>query len=190
MLGWASGGTIERLLVLGVVPVEESGGILSEDSEQQSPVTGDFVQPALEKLRAAVDGGDLTVDQGFTLVEEIVVRSGPLPSPEELAAFDAVLPGLAETMVAMWQQELSHHVYLDAAEQNRLDRQLEIEARQTNLGMWMGFVLIGVPIVLLILLAGLALFLGKDAYSFVGIVPSAGMLMFLVVRVWRQFVRR
>ena len=159
---------------------------MSDDIERRPSADSGDIQAALERIRAALDSGEPDVDQAFALVKEVVVRSGPLPVPEELAAFDAVLPGLAETIVAMWQNEQAHQIYLDTAEQNREDRLVEIEAKQTDRGMWMSFILA----VLFLLIAALALFLGYRAASLIGIVPSMVLFAAFGARLWNSFTRR
>lgn len=44
-----------------------------------------------------------------TVKEVVEHHSGPLPHPQTLAAYDAVVPGLAERIVAMTERELAHH---------------------------------------------------------------------------------
>lgn len=43
-----------------------------------------------------------------TVKEVVEHHSGPLPHPQTLAAYDGVVPGLAERIVAMTERELAH----------------------------------------------------------------------------------
>ena len=66
-------------------------------------------------------------DQGATQVvheEYYHARSyqGPLPSPEVLAEFDEVVPGLAERIVVAWETQTAHRQSLEVGAVGRSDR--------------------------------------------------------------------
>jgi uncharacterized membrane protein len=46
-------------------------------------------------------------------MEVVVQHSGPLPPPQMLAGYDQVLPGLADRIVAMAENQLQHHQDMD-----------------------------------------------------------------------------
>jgi uncharacterized membrane protein len=60
-----------------------------------------------------------------------VARSGPLPAASELAGYDAVLPGLAERIVAMAEREQQHRHIVDA-------KSLDHDFRLKTTGQYMG----------------------------------------------------
>jgi len=80
--------------------------------------------------------GPLSPEQ-IALVQVIQRRfshSGPLPSPETLAAYEKVLPGAAERIVRMAETQSSHRHKMESAV-------ILGNVRAQSLGMWFAFLL-------------------------------------------------
>ena len=57
--------------------------------------------------------------------------SGPLPPPESLEGYERVLPGSADRILAMAEEQASHRISMEAAA-------LQHEMAQSNRGLWAG----------------------------------------------------
>lgn len=85
-----------------------------KDAEERAvPRNGaEIVVPDHHELDRPAHSPDGQVRQGELISEAISYRStrfsGPLPSPETLHEFEQVLPGLAERIVRMAEQEADH----------------------------------------------------------------------------------
>ncbi len=71
-----------------------------------------------------------------TSVQQLEIRQSPLPHPEIIEQYDRVLPGSAERLMRLVEQEAEHRRALEA-------QQLHSEMMETRIGQWMAF-LIGV----------------------------------------------
>lgn len=60
--------------------------------------------------------------------------NGPLPHPEHFAAYDEIMPGSAERILALAERQAAHRQSLEA---KAVDSEIRIQAR----GQWMAFVL-------------------------------------------------
>lgn len=60
------------------------------------------------------------------------VTSGPLPAPETLAEYNEVLPGLAERIVAAFEEEGRHRRECDRFDQAQLEKQVDAQVRQID----------------------------------------------------------
>ncbi len=90
----------------------ESESIHGSDKEV-TEVDADDAIAAAEVLRA--------YEEQSESLEIIKAHSGPLPSPEQLAGYEAVTPGLAERIVRMAEKQMDHRLNYESKEQaNRL----------------------------------------------------------------------
>lgn len=67
---------------------------------------------------------------------QMMVHSGPLPTPDDLAGYEQALPGAAKTIMAMAEDEQRHRHELNRREQDRQDHALDLASRSTRLGQW------------------------------------------------------
>ena len=61
-------------------------------------------------------------------------HTGPLPAPEVLGEYDAVLPGLAERIVALTEREQQYRIEVNK-------KVLDANIRSRTLGQWLGAIL-------------------------------------------------
>lgn len=94
-------------------------------------------------------------------------HSGPLPSPETLEGYNQVLPGLADRIVTMAENQQKHRVGL---ENTSLRRQFN----QSGTGQWMAFVLS-------ILFLGVGGYLIHEDHDWAGSIIITGTLVSLAV---------
>jgi len=62
------------------------------------------------------------------------VFSGPLPQPEDLAKYDQVLPGAAERILKMAEEQSAHRRSLES-------KVIESDVRNSRRGSWFGFII-------------------------------------------------
>jgi uncharacterized membrane protein len=105
---------------------------LSERSNRQSH-RSDGNNKITAKRRSAVtrdkNGDDLHVEQ-----QELTVWAGALPSPDDLAHFNTLIPNGAERIMQLTEREQSHRI---ALEEQIVPQNLAAQSR----GQWLGFVL-------------------------------------------------
>ncbi|CAK0777582.1 DUF2335 domain-containing protein [uncultured Gammaproteobacteria bacterium] len=95
-----------------------------------------------------------TVKEKVLAVVAATVFSGPIPPPEQFAQYDRVLPGAADRILSMAEsQQLHSHNWERAA--------LEHQARNSHLGLWLGFA----ALTLLVQGALLSVYLGYQALA-------------------------
>lgn len=93
-------------------------------------------------------------------------RSGPLPSPEDLAEYANIIPNGAERIMAMAEKEQGHRHELN----NTISRR---ELNQSSTGQILGFILALITIIM----GGVLLYLGIDIAGYVAIIlPLAGLV--------------
>jgi uncharacterized membrane protein len=90
----------------------------------------------------------------LAVIEKTVSHSGWLPMPADLAAYEAILPGLAERIVAMPEREQKHrHEVVEGA----LDRDYKLKHRGQTLAI--------IAMVLLLAFSGYLAALGEIAWA-------------------------
>lgn len=62
------------------------------------------------------------------------IHSGPLPAPEQLAAYENICPGAAERIIKMAEKQIAHRQEMEKFS-------LKTKARNSLLGMCFGFVI-------------------------------------------------
>ena len=104
-----------------------------------------------------------------------IVHQGPLPHPDELTAYDSILPGAAERIFAMATDEQKHR---HEQEKSITDANIEIARRnsdETKRAQWMAFVIAfsGITFSVILIYAGNAIagtvFCGAELAALVGI---------------------
>lgn len=73
--------------------------------------------------------GSVTVRQ-----EQVSLHTGPLPAPEDLAHYEAVIPGLADRIVTLAEKQAEHRMFLERYA-------IVSEVRRANWGMAVGAVI-------------------------------------------------
>ena len=95
-------------------------------------------------------------------------RSGPLPVPEELAAYDSIVPGAANRIITMAENQALHRQKSEMAD-------LEADILISKLGLYFGFACFVIPLVISLILVMygqgeyVKLFLGV---SIISVIPS------------------
>lgn len=69
-------------------------------------------QRALERRQSANPTGPMRPG-GVTAIG-LSYRSGPLPSPKDLAEYNAIVPGLAETLVTTFTRQTNHRIEIES----------------------------------------------------------------------------
>lgn len=69
-----------------------------------------------------------------TSVQQFEIHQGPLPAPEIIEQYERVLPGSAERLLRMVEQEGEHRRALES-------RQLRSQIMETHIGQWMAFMI-------------------------------------------------
>lgn len=75
-------------------PNRQPGNEIAGKSEMQAPGQTD-------------DGG------GFVSLTQVSMMSGPIPSPQTLAQYDALVPGAAERIISMAEKQMEHRHHLE-----------------------------------------------------------------------------
>lgn len=113
----------------------------ASEADGGSPTEADI----MEAVRAFMEEAGFKDDPRAKVILQAVRTStfhqGPIPPAETLRAYDAVVPGLAQQIVAAWNEQRAHRLALEK------DLTRGIEARM-NRGQWLSFA---------VALAGLAL---------------------------------
>ena len=87
--------------------------------------------------------------------------SGPLPSPESLAKYNAVIPNAAERIMAMAEKEMEHRHQREDAEQRQDEMLLAKRWKLAITSIILGFVCV----LVLSALIGYALYVGADGIA-------------------------
>ena len=95
--------------------------------EAESVDVGAFIQSLPEDKR------DLATRM-YIGVAESKVYQGPLPAPEDLTAYEDILPGAAREIIDMAKTQQEHRIDCER-------KIIEYDIRTGNRGQWMGFVL-------------------------------------------------
>ena len=100
--------------------------------------------------------------QPIQQIQQMQIRSGPLPVPEELQRYDDICPGAADRIINMAESQGKHR--------------RELEAKVTNADIWDGHMaLIFALILTLVCLAGGIYLSGNDHYIVGTIFAGAGI---------------
>lgn len=110
---------------------KNDGREAAEDPEAQEPPARQRTQDRLH--RAGSIPKEMSAE-GTAHYREMAVQavfSGPLPSPDDIARYEQILPGAAERIMAHAEREQAHRHQHD-------DRALAAEISYSRLGMWLG----------------------------------------------------
>jgi uncharacterized membrane protein len=98
-------------------------------------------------------------------VAQQISFSGPLPPPEALERYNQVLPGAADRILKMAEQQSQHRQGLERTV-------VESNAYSQKLGVWLGFIIAMTAVV-----GGIVLILhGRDGYGLAAIVTALASL--------------
>ena len=125
-----------------LVPADDDAGDLQSILDELFPAGAqdENLQPALQNISARIEQGeDLTYIR--TLLLSVRRQwSGPLPSPEHLAAYEAALQGLANRIVSMWERQQAHRMQMESSGMT-INRKIVIaDIIQSYLGTVFGFI--------------------------------------------------
>ncbi|MEA3053998.1 MAG: hypothetical protein QOG72_2901 [Sphingomonadales bacterium] len=145
-------------------PAPESDSALNKSLAKVDPEDEAKLEQIAELLPPEKRGELLAV------IEKTVSHSGWLPTPDDLAAYETILPGLAERIVAMPEREQKHrHEVIE----NALDRDYQLKHRGQTLAI--------TSMVLLLAFSGCLAALGEIAWA-------ARVAIFTIVAVVGIFV--
>lgn len=111
---------------LRATSVEVEGKPLAEVIEEVAPGAVARLKPA---QRRKVEGA---IIRGNMPRQEIQFHSGPLPPPEQLAAYERLLPGAVERIMQMAERQAAHRMSL---EQKAVSTQLKESGRGQIFGL-------------------------------------------------------
>ncbi len=111
---------------------------------------------------------------------ELSVRSEtrPIPKPEEMAAYNAIVPGAAERFFSALEAESVHRREMDKLQTNALIAEMRATTTDRRIGLWLSFLLAGA--------GGAALvYMALQGVSIIGMAPvllAFGSLIWAVRR--------
>lgn len=118
--------------------------------------------------------------QNVVSTEQIHVREvflGPVPHPEILQGYEKVIPGAAERILMMAEQQQEHRFAREIAEQDfrheMQRKELKYGATLAGTGQVLGFLIIMV----VVMWGGFLLLQGKDLYGLAALVSGLGSLL-------------
>ena len=85
------------------------------DELLSSGVPDEDLEAFLNDLAAKIDQSEDLQEIQTVLLAERRRWSGPIPSPEHLEGYESVLPGLADRIVSMWEQQQAHRVRMESS---------------------------------------------------------------------------
>lgn len=100
--------------------------------------------------------------KSLSLVHTSVEYQGPIPPSAELERYEKILPGSAERILRMAENQTSHRQGLER-------KVIDSDVRNSNLGIWFAFIIV----VLALVLSGFAIHAG---YPIVGLLFGAGSI--------------
>jgi uncharacterized membrane protein len=144
----------------------------SENAEAQGALRR--AVEGIEVVDGAIDPESLVRSLQITLE----AHRGPLPTPDVLARYDEVLPGLARIMVDQWQAETRNR-----HETNRYDREtdrIEVRGRLANqrLGLHYG----ALAVLALVAVAAFAIALGEPIVGLAGMASAVAWVVWAMRR--------
>lgn len=88
----------------------------------------------------------------------IALRKGPIPDSEELAQYERILPGASERIFIMAEAEQKQRHALEAAQMHTQQEAVRLTARDSLIGMALGFTvaIVGISAAILSFLHGAA----------------------------------
>jgi len=141
----------------------------SREDRLPSPEAGEH-NPAQSDLFEILDRSNNSEEGIVNMLVQTVLRAGPLPPPQDLAAYEEVLPGAADRILAMAEKEQDRRLA-------RADRQVDADIRDSGRGVVCAFVL-GMTCIV----GGLiALIMGVTAGAYIslaGMAPLVGTFIY------------
>lgn len=101
----------------------------------------------------------------------------PLPAPEMLAQYDQIVPGSAEKIIQLWEEQVHHRMNLE-------QKAISADISQSRLGSILGFVIAMTAIVCGTILA----YLGRPTEGIAAIITALGGI--IGAYVWGSYQRR
>ena len=125
-----------------LVPADDAAGDLQSILDELFPAGAqdENLQPVLQDLAARIEQGEDLADIRTLLLSVRRRWSGPLPSPEHLAEYEAVLRGLADRIVSMWERQQAHRMQMESSGME-INRKIVIaDIIQSNVSTVFGFI--------------------------------------------------
>ena len=92
-----------------------------------------------QTLRASSEIG--TKEQMSILVSQTSIHEGPIPAPESIAKYEAILPGSADRLFRMAEKQMEHRQQLEIKEQLRVNDITRKELSSKLLGQIFAFII-------------------------------------------------
>lgn len=102
----------------------------TNDNEQQEIAN-------IEEVTDIINGSDLTQTQKIKVMQLVAKKeeySGPIPHPEHLSQYERILPGSADRLIKMAENQASHR-------QNSEKKIIDFEIKNKSRGQIFGFIL-------------------------------------------------
>ena len=150
-------------------PATELGPDGRGDLDRDEAIQAELVDDVTE--------GDPGKRQKISRIIEMSTHRGPLPSATEFARYEQVYPGAAAAILKMAGEASEANAELVKAEAEQIRTNARIDEKTVPRGQWIsGGLTFGV-----LLLAGLALFLGNSAFAFIFGAGGVGLMVMNVV---------
>lgn len=91
-----------------------------------------FINP-IQHSQSAQSSSQI-VSQSQSVSAQVQLYQGPLPAPEILRQYDQVVPGAAERIISMAEQQAKHR-------QNLESTVVLSDVKDSNTGLWLGFII-------------------------------------------------
>lgn len=122
----------------------------------------------IRNIASILDESNLPEDEKhriMAIIQKKEVYSGPIPHPKHLKQYEELVPGAADRLICMAENQANHR-------QKEEDKIVNAEIINKNRGQIFGFILM-----LICLLGGFVLIaLGKDGYGISSIITAATVL--------------
>ena len=146
--------------------IEDDGDIKEEtinNEENEFTNTGE-----IRNIAHILNESNLSTDKKpriMAVIQKKEVYSGPIPHPEHLKQYEELVPGAADRLISMAENENAHR-------QKEEDKIINAEIINKNRGQIFGFILM-----LICLIGGFVLIaIGKNGYGIAGLIGAAATL--------------
>lgn len=107
--------------------------MMSDDSQKEiERVISETVPEALKKFPSEVQPQAIELVRAVVSAVRVTAYSGPLPPAEELKRYDVVLPGAADRILTMAENQSKHRINLESAV-------IPSQLKESERGQWLAF---------------------------------------------------
>ena len=153
------------------IEIEDDGDIKDEikNNKEDEPLESGFINTGeIRNIAHILNESNLSPDKKhliMAVVQKKEVYSGPIPHPEHLKQYEELVPGAANRLISMAENENAHR-------QKEEDKIINAEIINKNRGQIFGFILM-----LICLIGGFILIaICKNGYGIASIIGSAAVL--------------